>query len=235
MKFLLFPVWAFLAVTHFFTGHHVVIQRSNASTTAPNAIQKAAFSTPIQISVTASTTKKLVPKPVAIKPVATTTATHASSTDTSSFPKIIATSTPAVVSDFAAQVEQAVFDKVNIERTNNNLPALKLDTKLAVLARAHSKDMLVNDYFEHTDLSGCTSACRVTNSGYSWSAVGENIYMMSGYHLSAENTAQMIVEGWMNSPGHRANILNASFTNEGIGVYTQNSVVEATEEFALPR
>lgn len=58
---------------------------------------------------------------------------------------------------------------------------------------------------------------------------------MSGYTLSADATANMVVQGWMNSPGHKANIMNTSFVNEGIGVVKVGTKVYATEDFALPR
>jgi len=95
--------------------------------------------------------------------------------------------------------------------------------------------MLANDYFEHEDLNGCSSSCRVTNGGYRWQSVGENIYMMSGYKLSPEKAAAMIVDGWMNSPGHRANILGTSFTYSGVGVVSDGESIYATALYAKPR
>ncbi|MBX4192359.1 CAP domain-containing protein [Candidatus Parcubacteria bacterium] len=150
-------------------------------------------------------------------------------------PVVQTTVTTTSTTDFAKTVESEIFRMLNEERTKNGLGALKSDTTLQNVARAHSDDMLKNNYFSHTDLTGCNSACRVTNAGYTWSAVGENIYFMKGYNLSATETAKMMVDGWMNSPGHRANILNTSYTFHGVGVAQVGSTVYATDDFALPR
>ncbi len=136
---------------------------------------------------------------------------------------------------FAAQVEQEVFARINTERAKNGLAQLALDSTLTTLARAHSTDMVTNSYFSHTDLSGCDGACRFTNAGYAYSWMGENIYTMTGYSLTPAATADMVVSGWMNSPGHRANILNTHFTNQGIGVAVQGSTVDVTQDLSLPR
>ena len=95
--------------------------------------------------------------------------------------------------------------------------------------------MLVNNYFAHDNASGCSSSCRLTASGYDWSASGENIYVMSGYSIAVDKAIGMAIESWMQSPGHRANILNASFTQEGIGIAFSGIKLYATEDFALPR
>ena len=141
----------------------------------------------------------------------------------------------ATVLDFVSQVEQATFTLMNAERTKNNLPALAWNATLASVARAHSTDMAKNKYFDHTNLQGCSSACRVTNAGYPWRAVGENIYMMQGYNLSADATAQMIVNGWMNSPGHRANILGQQFTEDGVGVAQIGDSIYITADYGTLR
>lgn len=137
--------------------------------------------------------------------------------------------------DFITEVEQQIFILQNAERVKNGLPTLLPDATLAAVARAHSVDMAAKNYFNHTDLSGCSSACRVDNAGYAWRAVGENIYMMSGYQLPADATAQKMVEGWMNSPGHRANILGSAFTNAGVGVAEIGDSIYATVDLAQPR
>jgi uncharacterized protein YkwD len=146
-----------------------------------------------------------------------------------------AVTAPAPSDDFAAQVEAEVLRLSNEERIKEGLAELAPDTKLRQIAWLHSADMIANDYFNHEDAAGCSSSCRVTNAGYRWRAVGENIYMMSGYKLSAEKTAAMIVDGWMNSPGHKANILGGSFTVSGIGVVSDGKSVYITAEYAKPR
>ncbi|TSC86117.1 MAG: hypothetical protein G01um10148_623 [Parcubacteria group bacterium Gr01-1014_8] len=175
----------------------------------------------------------LVPKQL---PAASTQQPHPSN----KFPEQTTPPTPITLSvetekDFLTKVEIEIFLLTNKERTALGLPSLVTDTELAAIAEAHSKDMLMNDYFSHEDKSGCSSSCRANNRGYSWSTIGENIYMMSGYELSATEAAAMIVQGWMNSPGHRANILRPAFTHLGVGVVAEGKNVYSTALFAKPR
>lgn len=136
---------------------------------------------------------------------------------------------------FAANVEEFVVQGMNAERVKNGLATLAVDSKLTPIARAHSQDMLINNYFSHTGLSGCTVSCRLNNAGYGWQSYGENIYSMSGYTLSASDTANKIVTGWMNSPGHRANILGTKFTKVGVGIAMEGTKIYATSDYSLPR
>lgn len=140
---------------------------------------------------------------------------------------------PAVA--FASAIEEAVHVRINSARAEHGLAAVSFSTRLASIARAHSADMLTNDYFEHENLSGCSSSCRATNAGYTWRAIGENIYMMSGYTQTADEAAKRIVDGWMASEGHRANILNATYVEEGIGVAVEGKTIYATELLGKPR
>jgi uncharacterized protein YkwD len=163
--------------------------------------------------------KKVVKIPVQTTP-ATTTPTPAPTSTTNSL---------------VNEIEQGIHEAINVQRTNNGLQPLLLSSTLASVARAHSEDMAAKKYFEHTDLSGCSSSCRVTNAGYAWTAVGENIFMEQGYKVTAAEAAKMVVDGWMNSAGHRANILNGNYTYEGIGVSQVGDSIYATEDFARPR
>jgi uncharacterized protein YkwD len=70
--------------------------------------------------------------------------------------------------------------------------------------------MACNNYFSHTGLDGSTIGERAERQGYDWSYVGENI--AAGY-----SSPESLVQGWMNSPGHKANILGADYTEIGIG------------------
>ena len=139
--------------------------------------------------------------------------------------------TPApAAADYAAQIQQFVLAETNSARAQNGLPALSGDAQAASIARAHSADMLANHYFEHTNLSGCNAGCRLTNAGYTWKSYGENIHWMSGYKLSAQDAAKKIVTDWMNSPGHRANILG-SFTYAGVGIAVSGDTVYSTTDY----
>jgi uncharacterized protein YkwD len=109
-------------------------------------------------------------------------------------------------------VADEVLDLVNSERAKAGCGPLTLEAKLTDAAQGHSEDMARNDYFDHTALDGSSAADRVTRTGYDWRMTGENI--AAGYSTAAE-----VMDGWMKSPGHRANILNCGFTQLGVGYY----------------
>jgi uncharacterized protein YkwD len=103
-----------------------------------------------------------------------------------------------------------VISLTNAQRTAQGLSPLSSNTLLQQAAQGHGNDMAVNDYFSHTGLNGSTPSSRVNATGYAWSALGENI--AAGY-----TTPEAVVTGWMNSSGHRANILNSNFQQIGVG------------------
>jgi uncharacterized protein YkwD len=133
-------------------------------------------------------------------------------------------------SDTATQIEQYVLQNTNAFRAQNGLPALVADTTVAAVARAHSADMLSKHYFDHTNPQGCGPACRLTNVGYVWRSYGENIHWMSGYKLNAQASAQKIVNDWINSPPHRANLLGA-FTYAGVGIAMNGDTIYTTTDY----
>lgn len=166
----------------------------------------------------------------------TSTPTEAQTTLTQPQSSVAATpaSTPST-SDFASQVEREVHRLTNDERVAHGFSSLQNDSRLAAVARAHSEDMLAKNYFSHTNQSGCSVSCRADNAGYAWRALGENIHTMWGYQMSPTDTAKKIVTDWMMSPGHRANILNATFTMTGIGLAVQGTTIYSTANYSLPR
>lgn len=127
-------------------------------------------------------------------------------------PDVQAPETESDVHTFATEV----LNLVNAERAKNGLAALKLDTGLSEVAKKHSEDMAKNNYFSHTSLSGLSPFDRIKNAGISYKTAGENI-------AAGQKTPKQVVSGWMNSEGHRKNILNASFTKMGLGYATSNS------------
>ncbi|MFZ2555587.1 MAG: CAP domain-containing protein [Minisyncoccia bacterium] len=136
--------------------------------------------------------------------------------------------------DVISLIEAAVLRRSNEERSMAGLSPLAPDAQLRKIAWAHSVDMFTNEYFSHENTAGCSSSCRATNAGYAWRAIGENIYMMSGYDDAPEEKARRVVDGWMNSPGHRANILGA-FTVSGVGVVSSDGHVYVTSLYAKPK
>jgi len=109
-----------------------------------------------------------------------------------------------------SSVEQEVTELVNMEREIENLHPLVWDDALGAAARGHSADMAQLNYFSHTSLDGRLFYQRITAAGYAYSTCGENI--AAGY-----SNAQAVMNGWMNSPGHRANILGSGFCDIGVG------------------
>lgn len=106
--------------------------------------------------------------------------------------------------------EQEVIRLVNEIRTENGLKALAYDWELARVARYKSQDMKDNKYFAHNSPVYGTPFQMIKSFGISYRSAGENI--AKGYA-----TPQAVVNAWMNSPGHRANILNAGYTRIGVG------------------
>jgi uncharacterized protein YkwD len=91
------------------------------------------------------------------------------------------------------------------------VPPLTMNGSLRTAARLHSQDMATNNYFSHVSLNGTTFDQRIRNAGYTGSfPLGENI-------AAGPSTPQSLVDGWMASPGHCANIMNGSFRATGIG------------------
>ena len=106
--------------------------------------------------------------------------------------------------------ENKVLELVNEERAKNGLSALQMDESVRKVARVKSSDMSKNKYFSHTSPTYGTPFEMLKSYGISYKSAGENI--AQGY-----TSPEAVVKGWMNSSGHRANILNASFTHIGIG------------------
>lgn len=106
--------------------------------------------------------------------------------------------------------EQRVLELLNAERTSRGLPPLSINAEAQLVARAHSRDMFAKGYFSHRNLEGKSPFERMKEGGVKFSAAGEN--------LALAPTAELVNEGLMNSPGHRANILSTSYKRVGIGV-----------------
>ena len=132
--------------------------------------------------------------------------------------------------NFMAAVEQAIYNKVNEERAKAGVPALTYNNIMQKYARIKSQDMGDNNYFSHEDLNGNLITTQMKNDGVSYKAWGENIAYIGG-NVSADALAQQFMTNWMNSAGHRANILSTNFSSIGVGVYKIGNKVYATQEF----
>lgn len=100
---------------------------------------------------------------------------------------------------------------VNLERAKAGLPALVADAPLSKIATVKAEDMVKNNYFDHISPTYGKPWDMAKQFGYSYSSFGENI-------AYGQKTPQEVVTAWMNSPGHKANILNKDYTNIGAGI-----------------
>jgi uncharacterized protein YkwD len=105
-----------------------------------------------------------------------------------------------------------ILSLTNKFRQENGLAPLRLNNQLTNAAQTHTQNMALQDFVSHTGADGSLVSQRVSATGYKWSLVAENI--AAGYQTAAD-----VVQGWINSPGHRANLLNASVTELGVGYY----------------
>jgi uncharacterized protein YkwD len=112
-------------------------------------------------------------------------------------------------------LESAMFQAHNQERSANGIASLQADGTLASIARERAQDMATKGYFSHTSPSGETAFTLMANYGYGYSIAGENI---ARNNYPEDQSVLAAMNGFMNSPGHRANILEGRFTKVGIGV-----------------
>lgn len=155
-----------------------------------------------------------------------------------------------------ADLARAVHDRVNAVRKDARLEALGWDAALAEIAAAMSADMAERGFFGHVDPDGRDPTARAAQAGVEcrrptgpnrWrTGVGENLYRTSTFRSVTETTtvmgttrtfdwytlgeiARSVVQGWMDSPGHRRNLLDAGYASQGIGVRVSGDDVFVTE------
>ncbi|MES4892406.1 CAP domain-containing protein [Streptomyces sp. NPDC096012] len=188
---------------HHRAGHDAGVPRTTAPTEPGAAAQQGAGA------------KTAAPKPAPSTPEATASAPAAPAAPSTSKPT-------ATASGVTAQIVQLV----NAERAKAGCQDLTLNPELTKAAQAHSADMAAHQNMSHTGSDGSAPGDRITRAGYTWSSYGENVAY--GYA-----TAEQVMAGWMSSPGHRANILNCSFKEIGVGLAQPNSYW--TQDFGTPR
>src|SRR5216683_5249929 len=131
---------------------------------------------------------------------------------------------PCLARQKMSDAEKLLFDSVNRERAARELPLLKWDESLARAARKHAELMAEQDLLEHQVPGEADLATRAQEEGARFSHITENIGMAAyagGFH-----------DGWMHSPGHRANILDAAIDSIGIAVVEGGEQLFAVEDFA---
>ncbi|HBB31563.1 MAG TPA: CAP domain-containing protein [Cyanobacteria bacterium UBA8803] len=129
-----------------------------------------------------------------------------------------------------AQMEATVRQRINAIRQENNLNQLQPNEKLAQVARDYSKLMAEKNFFSHTSPKGDGPAQRVELAGISYSLVGENLFTST----NAPDPVPLAVKGWMDSAGHRENILRPRFTQTGVGIWREDNTYYVTQLFLRP-
>ncbi|WP_019891106.1 sigma-70 family RNA polymerase sigma factor [Streptomyces purpureus] len=119
---------------------------------------------------------------------------------------------PAPPGEASTSDARKVAELVNAERAKAGCGPVGTNSKLATAAQRHSEDMAARDYFDHTSPDGTDPGDRITAAGYRWSTYGENI-------ARGQRGPAQVMDSWMNSSGHRANILNCSFKEMGVGIH----------------
>lgn len=109
-----------------------------------------------------------------------------------------------------SEFEKQVVDLTNAERAKAGLSPLQIYAPLMAVARDKSEDMASNNYFSHTSPTYGSPFDQMKSAGISYRAAGENI-------AQGQRSPQQVVQAWMDSPGHRQNILNPNFTHIGVG------------------
>ncbi|MEL3973614.1 CAP domain-containing protein [Rossellomorea oryzaecorticis] len=117
---------------------------------------------------------------------------------------------PAAETGDLSQYEQKVVELTNQERAKQGLPALEVDAELSKVAKEKSRDMQANNYFSHDSPTYGSPFDMMKQFGVEYSAAGENIAM-------GQPTPEEVVQAWMNSDGHRKNILSSNYTHIGVG------------------
>ncbi|WLR59371.1 CAP domain-containing protein [Guptibacillus hwajinpoensis] len=116
-----------------------------------------------------------------------------------------------------SEFEQQVVNLTNAEREKAGLPALEVDTELSKVAQAKSEDMRDNNYFAHNSPTYGSPFDMMNQFGVDYQSAGENI-------AKGQQTPEEVVNAWMNSEGHRKNIMNGSFTHIGVGYVEEGNI-----------
>ncbi|MFI9815165.1 CAP domain-containing protein [Saccharothrix variisporea] len=129
----------------------------------------------------------------------------------------------------AAEVSAAdrVVELVNAERANAGCGAVAVDGRAQSAAQSHADDMAARDYYDHVSPEGRDAGDRLDAAGYPWHRVAENIH-------KGPSSPEDAMRDWMNSPAHRANILDCELRDLGVGVNSGGSGPFWVQVFATP-
>ncbi|MER7489805.1 CAP domain-containing protein [Streptomyces sp. NPDC126497] len=167
------------------------------------------------------------PKPTSAAPKPTTAAPKpTSAAPKPTAPAATAPSPAATGGAPASGAVAEVVELVNAERAKVGCSPVRANATLAAAAQKHSEDMAASGTMSHTGSDGSSPGDRITRAGYGWSTYGENVAY--GY-----STPGQVMNGWMTSPGHKANILNCAFEEIGVGLAQPGSYW--TQDFGTAR
>ncbi|MFD4540316.1 CAP domain-containing protein [Streptomyces bauhiniae] len=207
------------------TAHRPAPTPIRTTQQAPKATKTATAARPTWTAKPAPA-KPAALKSASAKPVSTSTVRQVSTqprpvqTATAAAP-----STPQPAATASGDVARIV-ELVNAERAKAGCSPVALNSTLTKAAQDHSADMAAHNTMSHTGSDGSDPGSRITAAGYRWSAYGENVAY--GYA-----TPEQVMDGWMNSPGHRENILNCSYKEIGVGLAQPGSYW--TQDFGTAR
>ncbi len=130
-----------------------------------------------------------------------------------------------------SQLERRLFEAVNAVRVREGAPKLQWHAGAAAAAESHSRAMAQRDFFSHIDPKRGDLPARMKEAGVHWRLVAENLFEQRG----CADAVQCAVDGWFNSPGHKRNLLNAEYTDTGIGIASnKRGTVYYTQIFLTP-
>ncbi|MEU0675039.1 CAP domain-containing protein [Streptomyces sp. NPDC006172] len=196
--------------------------RDSGRSTTPSTSASAPASTPASPTPSASTTSPSA-SPTTEKPTAAPTKEPRRAAPSKTASKSPDRSSAAVALSSEAQAAAEVLKLVNEERSKVGCSPVAANSSLASLAQAFSVDMAARNFFDHTDPSGASPWDRAAKAGIT-DLGGENI-------ARGQADAAAVMEAWMNSPGHRANILNCDFKTLGVGVHFGSGGPWWTQDF----
>lgn len=185
-------------------GHKRPTARPTRPTTAPTTPPTTAPTTPPSTPPAGPTPTRPTPTRPTASPTTTRPTTPAPTTPTAS------PTTPSSGGSQTQQYQAEVTRLVNVERTKAGCQPLTANSALTNAAQAHAADMLAHNYFSHDSQDGTSPFTRMTAAGYRWSGAAENI-------AAGQRTPADVMTSWMNSSGHRANILNCGLKDIGVG------------------
>ena len=188
---------------------------TEATTEETTQATKPTFATEATTEVTTQATKPTFTTEATTEETTKITETTTVATETTTN-KVTETTTETTTSTVDNSVASKLLNLVNKARNENGLSSLTLNSSLSNVAQKKAEDMKNNNYFSHTSPTYGSPFDMIKSFGINYKTAGENIAM-------GQKTAEAVFNAWMNSSGHRANILNKNFTQMGIGYTSGNT------------